>query len=201
MTASAYAAMMLVPAVMVGMYYVTAQFLQTVLGYSAIATGLAFLPMSVLLFVGSRTTPKLLARFGPRPLVILGSALQAVAMVWLSAADEHSSYLAAVFVPIGLFGIAGGFLYAPLASVILSGVRPEDSGAASGAMQAVQQVGAALGIAILASVFGTASGHGAVSNAATLVDALTPVYLTGAALAVVTLLVVVVRVRPVKPQA
>lgn len=197
-TASAYTAMMLVPAVMVGMYFFTAQFLQTVLGYSAVATGFAFLPMSVLLFAGSRTTPKLLAKFGPRPLMICGSALQGIAMVWLSTASEDSTYLSALVVPIALFGIAGALLYAPLGSVVLSGVRPEDSGAASGAMQAVQQIGAALGIAVLVSVFGTAAGHHSAIDSAAFAHALTPVYLAGAAIAVVTLLLVLVVVRPAK---
>jgi EmrB/QacA subfamily drug resistance transporter len=197
-TASAYTAMLLVPAVMVGMYFFTAQFLQTVLGYSAVATGFAFLPMSVLLFAGSRTTPKLLAGFGPRPLIIVGSALQGIAMVLLSTASEDSTYLSALVVPIALFGIAGALLYAPLGSVVLSGVLPEDSGAASGAMQAVQQIGAALGIAALVSVFGTAAGHHSVIDSETFAHALTLVYLAGAAIAVVTLLLVLVAVRPAK---
>ncbi len=66
-TASAYATMLLVPAVLLGMYFFIAQFLQIVLGYSAIETGLAFLPMAVLIFAGSQAVPRFLPRFGPAP--------------------------------------------------------------------------------------------------------------------------------------
>lgn len=195
-TSSSYLAMMLVPAVMVGMYFFTAQYLQIVLGYSAVSTGLAFIPMSVLIFASSRLVPKLLPRIGARPLLLTGSALQIGAMLWLSRIGTGSDYLTAVAPPLVFFGLAGGLLYVPLGSMILTGVDRRDSGAASGAMQAVQQVGAALGIAILVSVFGTTSHHRPSLSAAEFTHAVSHAYLTGASLAALTLVLVLLAIRP-----
>lgn len=185
-----YVTMLLVPAVMVGMYFFTAQYLQTVLGYNAFFTGLAFLPMSITLFAMSRVVSQLIVRFGPRRLMLAGGVAQVAAMLWLSQVGEHSEYLTSVAPAVFLFGLAGGLLYAPLSSVLLAGVRAEDSGAAGGVIQAVQQGGAAVGIAVLVSVFGTASGHQNVLSSRDFVEAVSAAYATGAGLALVGLLLI-----------
>ena len=199
-TASAYLTMLLVPAVLLGAYYFVVQFLQIVLGYSAIETGLAFLPMAVLIFAGSQAVPHLLPRFGPRPFMIAGALSLTTATLWLTQIPASSGYLTALAGPIVLFGLGGGLLIMPLSAVLLSGVRLEDSGAAAGAMQTSQQLGAALGVAILVSVFaGAASGANTTGHeafAAGVADA----FVAGTALAVLTLLLVVFAVRPPRPK-
>jgi EmrB/QacA subfamily drug resistance transporter len=196
LTSSAYLAMMTVPAVMVAMYYFTAQFMQTVLGYSAIETGLAFLPMSVLIFTGSRTVPKVLPRVGPRPLLITGALVLTIAMAWLTQLSASSSYLTALAGPLVLFGLGGGMLYMPLSSIVLAGVPHDDAGAASGAMQMVQQVGAALGIAVLVSVFGSALRSSEQVTPVAFASAASQAYLAGVGFAAVALLLTVFALRP-----
>ncbi len=199
-TACAYLTMLLIPGVMVGMYFFTAQFMQVVLGYSAIETGLAFLPMSLLIFTASRTVPVLLARFGPRPFMITGAVSLTVAMLWLTQLSASSAYVTSLAPALVLFGLGGGLLYMPLSAVLLSGVRSEDSGAASGAMQAVQQIGAALGIAVLVSVFGSSlRGTGEITPVA-FADAVSNAFVVGAGLAGLVLALILIAVRPERTQ-
>lgn len=92
-TAGAYVTMLLIPAVLLGMYFFVVRFLQIVLGYSAIETGLAFLPMAVLIFAGSQAVPRFLPRFGPRPFMIAGAASLTAATLWLTQVSATSGYL------------------------------------------------------------------------------------------------------------
>jgi EmrB/QacA subfamily drug resistance transporter len=195
-TSSAYLAMMLVPAVMVAMYFFTAQFMQVALGYSAIETGAAFLPMSVLIFAGSRTVPKLLPRFGPRPFLITGALFVTTAMVWLTQLSASSDYLTALAGPLVLFGLGGGMLYMPLSTVLLAGVPRNDAGVASGAMQMVQQIGAALGIAVLVSVFGSALRSSGEAGQVAYANAVSDAYRVGVGFAALALLLIIFAVKP-----
>ncbi|MFC4009870.1 MFS transporter [Nonomuraea purpurea] len=158
--ASAYLAMLLVPAAGISMFFFMAQYLEDVRGYSALVTGLAFLPLAAGLLVASHLAPRLLARFGITPMAAAGMTVVTVALTWLSrvGADGH---IAGVLAPMTVFGLGMGFTFVSLTSRILSGVAPEDSGAASGLMQALQQTGGSLGLAILMTVFSAAApGHG-----------------------------------------
>ncbi|UJA21646.1 MFS transporter [Thermoleophilia bacterium SCSIO 60948] len=196
-TASAYFAMLLVPAVLLGMYFFITQYLQVVLGYSAIETGLAFLPMAILIFAGSQAVPRYLQRIGPRPFMIAGGAALTAGTLWLTQLSASSGYLTAVGGPVVLFGLGGGLLFMPLSAVLLSGVRLEDSGAASGAMQTAQQLGAALGVAVLVSVFAGA-GDGEAGPAA-FADGVADAFVAAAAFALLILVVITLAVRPRPP--
>lgn len=193
--ASGYVAMMLVPAVMVSMYFFTAQYMQVVLGYSAIETGVAFLPMSGLIFIASRSIPKLVGRFGPRPFMIAGAVALVLAMLLLTRVSDNSNYVTDLAPSLVLFGLGGGMLYMPLSAVLLAGIRQEDSGAASGALQAVQQVGAALGIATLISAFGAAQRRYGIGSPATYADAVSDAFVVGTVFAATALLIIVFAVR------
>ncbi len=195
-TASAYVTMLLVPAVLLGMYFFVAQFLQIVLGYSAIETGLAFLPMAALIFAGSQAVPRFLPRFGPRPFMVAGALSLTAAALWLTQISATSGYLTALAGPIVLFGLGGGLLFMPLSAVLLSGVRLEDSGAAAGAMQASQQLGAALGVAILVSVFAGVASGAATTRPEAFSAGVADAFVAGTAFAVLTLVLVVFAVRP-----
>jgi EmrB/QacA subfamily drug resistance transporter len=156
--AAAYLAMTLVPAAMLGMFFYLTQFLQDVLGYSAFETGIAFLPMTALLFWVSRAVPALLPRLGVTPFLIGGTALLTAGTAWLTQISPTSGY-PYVLVAMVLLGLGGGSVFMPLSMLILEGVPAADSGAASGVLQASQQVGGAIGIAVLVTVFGTATNH------------------------------------------
>lgn len=197
-TASAYLAMLLVPAVLLGMYFFITQYMQVVLGYSAIETGLAFLPMAILIFAGSQTVPLLLPRFGPRPFMLAGGVALSAATVWLTQLSASSGYLTALAGPVVLFGLGGGLLFMPLSAVLLSGVRLEDSGAASGTMQTAQQLGAALGVAVLVSVFAGAGASGTADPTA-FADGVADAFVAGSGFALLTLVVIAIGVRPGPP--
>ena len=127
------------------------------LHYSALRTGLAFLPLTVAVFALSRTMPRVLARTGPRLPLLCGAALIAISLAWLSQTSVSQGYLGGLFGPLLLFGIGIGLSYVPMGATILKGVDRDDSGSASGMYQAMQQIGGSVGLAILVSI---AVGHG-----------------------------------------
>ena len=153
--ARSYLGVLLLPAGMFGMFFFVTQFLQEVLGMSPIRAGLAFLPMTLALFTVSRFTPMLLPRFGARRLLLVGTVMLTSGLLWMSRINPDTHYLSGLFAPMLLFGIGAGLAFSPLTVTILSGLRPQDSGAASGLLQACQQTGGALGLSVLVSVFGS----------------------------------------------
>lgn len=179
---AAYLNIMLVPAVMFGVFFFISQYLENDLHFSAIRAGFAFLPLTGLIFASSRVTPRLVARIGARPVLLFGLVTLTVASIWISQASPSAGYFASLFGPLLLFGIGAGSCFLPLSVIILSGVPRGDAGAASGMLQTMQQTGAALGVAALTSV---ATSHGRS-------DAL----LTGAGILVAALLVAVIAVTP-----
>jgi hypothetical protein len=149
---------------MFGMFFFATQFLQVVLGFSPVQAGVAFLPMTILIFGVSRLAAGLLGRFPPVPLAVAGMIPMIAGMAWLSRISPATSYVPGVLGPMILFGVGMGLAFVPLTTAALAGVRPEDSGAASSMVNVTQQVGGALGLAVLVTVFGAASrgpaGHG-----------------------------------------
>jgi EmrB/QacA subfamily drug resistance transporter len=154
---AAYAARLLLVGGMFGMFFFVTQFLQVVLGFSPVRAGLAFLPMTVLLFAVSRLAARLLGRFPPIPLALAGMIPVIAGMGWLSLISPATGYVPGVLGPMILFGTGMGLAFVPLTTSALAGVRPEDSGAASSMVNVTQQVGGALGLAVLVTVFGAAS--------------------------------------------
>ena len=151
--ARSYGSYVLLVGAMFSMFFFMPQFMQEVLAYSPMRAGLAFLPLTATLFAVSRFIPKLLPRFGPRPLIVTGTALIAGALFWLSQISIHTGFVSGLLVPFLMFGIGGGIAFSPIALNIMNGLAPRDSGAGSGLMQACQQIGGALGIAVLVTIF------------------------------------------------
>lgn len=178
----AYFAMLLVPATMYGVFFFVSQYLEGDLHFSAIKAGLAFLPLTGLIFTSSRITPRLVARIGARPILLFGLTTLAVATFWISKATPSEGYFGGLFGPLILFGIGAGSTFLPLSVTILSGVPRADSGAASGMLQTMQQTGGAVGVAALSSI---AVAHGRS-------DAL----LSGSGIVLVALVVAYVAIRP-----
>ena len=141
-------------------FFFTSQFMQKVLHYSPLKTGFAFLPLSVMLFAVSRLVPKLMPRLGARRLVIIGTVLITVGLFWLSRISPDTHFATGLLFPLMLFGFGGGMAFSPLAIMLMSGLSPRDTGSASGLLQACQQVGGSLGLAVLVTVFSAAAKHG-----------------------------------------
>ncbi|MFG1807509.1 MFS transporter [Streptomyces sp. NPDC049040] len=154
-----YLALLLVAASMFGMFYFITQYLQITLGYTALRTGFAFLPFAVALFVGATAVPALLGRVGATAVLVTGSLLVGGGLVWLTGIGLGTSYAGGLLGPMVIFGFGGGFVFVPLSMAILGGVPEEFSGAASGLLQAMQQIGGALGTAVLVTVFNSALRH------------------------------------------
>jgi EmrB/QacA subfamily drug resistance transporter len=157
----AYLGRLLLVAGMMGMFFFLTLFLQTLLGYSSLRTGFAFLPLTFMLFASSQFSARVLVeRFNTRTLLIAGIATSTLGLALLTRLSESSSY-PSVLVPLLLFGLGNGTAFVPLTTAALDGVEPADAGAASGLVNVMQQVGGSLGLAVLVTVFGTASTHAA----------------------------------------
>jgi len=156
-----FIARLLLLAGMFGVFFFLTQFLQRVMGFSPLRAGVAFLPLTAALFVMSRTAPRLMPRLGAKPLMITGMLPAIVSLAWLSRVSPATDYWSGVFGPMMLLGIGMGLVFVPLTTASLAGVAPADSGAASSMVNVMQQVGGALGLAVLVAVFGTASRNAA----------------------------------------
>ncbi len=156
-----FLARLLLVAGMFGMFFFLTQFVQEVLGFSPLRAGIAFLPMTVMLFAVSRLAPRLISRFPAKPLMMAGMLPVIAGMAWLSRVSPGTSYAAGVLGPMLLLGGGMGVVFVPLTTASLAGVPPEDSGAASSMVNVTQQVGGSLGLAALVTVFGTASRNAA----------------------------------------
>ena len=154
---ASYIARLLLVAGMFGSFFFLTQFVQEVLGFSPIKAGLAFVPMTGALFATSRLAPRLAARFGPKPLMIVGLLPVVAGMAWLGRLSTGTSYFPGVLIPMLLLGVGMGVAFVPLTMASLAGVPPKESGAAASMVNVMQQVGGALGLAILVTIYGTAS--------------------------------------------
>jgi EmrB/QacA subfamily drug resistance transporter len=139
-------------AAMFGVWYFETLYMQHVLGYSPLQAGLAFLPQTILIAAGSQLTSRIVMRSGTRPLLLLGTALAAVGVLWLSRITPDSAFLADLLGPYVLVGAGMGLSVTPVVVAATGGVPPEDAGLASGLLNTSRIVGAAIGLAILSTV-------------------------------------------------
>ncbi|HSA53373.1 MAG TPA: MFS transporter [Yinghuangia sp.] len=153
----AYTIMLLLAASIFGMFFFLTLWVQDVLGFSPLATGLAFLPVSAVIAIGAGVTSQLLPKFGPKPFMVVGALLTAIGLGWLTLIDVDSTYLGSVLGPILVFALGMGMQFVSLTLMAVSNVVERDTGAASGLLNATQQVGGSLGLSILVTVYGTAS--------------------------------------------
>jgi EmrB/QacA subfamily drug resistance transporter len=195
----AYANFFLGPMAMMSSFFFLTQYLQGIRDFSPLRTGFAFLPMAAGMFGMTRVIPRLLPRLGPRPLAVTGSLLMVTGLAWLTQLTPHSGYFSALFGPMLVMGIGGGLGFAPLNVVIMSSVPPKDAGAAGGVLQTMQQVGSTLGLAVLVTIFGTATRHAAHHGSApdhATVSGMTTVFAVATAMAFCTVLVASTFRRP-----
>lgn len=155
--AGAYGIMLSLAAAMFGMFFFLTLFVQNVLDYTPLAAGLAFLPVSAVVVTGAGISSRLIPRLGPKPLMVTGALSAAAGLGWLTRTDVHSTYAGSILGPMLLFGLGMGLQFVALTLTAVSGVAAHESGAASGLLNAMQQVGGSLGLSILVTVFGTAS--------------------------------------------
>ena len=156
---AANATMLAAGAALLGLFYFFSLYLQKVLGYSAITAGIAALPLAFGVIVAAGIASPLVARVGLRQVLLAGLALFAGGMVWFAQAPAHGSYLGDVLGPSLLIALGLGMTFVPITILSVTGVKDREYGLASGLVNTSQQVGGALGLAVLSTIATTRTNH------------------------------------------
>ena len=156
-------------AAMFALFFLSALYLQLVLGYSPLQVGLAFLPGNLIMMAFSLgISAKLVMRYGFRVPLAAGLLLAALALLWFARAPVHGSFVVDVLPSMILFGIGGGLAFNPVLMAAMSDVEPQDSGLASGITNTAFMMGGALGLAVLASAAAARTHHLAATGSGSL---------------------------------
>jgi EmrB/QacA subfamily drug resistance transporter len=166
---------------MFGSIFLLAQFLQVVQGYSPLQAGLRTLPWTAMPVLVAPVAGSLSDRIGGRPLMAAGLALQAIGLGWLAAIISPTVAYLTLVPPFVVSGIGMSLFFAPVANVVLGSVRRDQEGIASGANNAIRELGGVFGIAVLAAVFSARGGYA--SGAAFVSGLSSAVWVGGAAVA------------------
>jgi EmrB/QacA subfamily drug resistance transporter len=163
---------------MFGSIFLLAQFFQTVQGYSPLDAGIRILPWTAMPIFIAPIAGALSDRIGGHRLMGLGLALQAIGIAWIASLSTPTVPYSELVAPFFVSGIGMGLFFAPVANVVLSAVRPEEEGQASGANNAIRELGGVFGVAVLASVFAHFGGY---TSPQSFVDGMQPAVWVGAA--------------------
>jgi len=163
---------------MFGSIFLLAQFFQTVQGYSPLGSGLRILPWTAMPIIVAPIAGALSDRIGGHILMGTGLLLQATGLAWIAGVSAPTTPYSELVIPFILSGAGMALFFAPVANVVLSAVRPKEEGQASGANNAIRELGGVFGVAVLASVFAQYGGYG---SGATFTDGMTPAVYLGAA--------------------
>jgi EmrB/QacA subfamily drug resistance transporter len=194
---SANVAMLFVVSGLFGMFYFASIYVQEILGYSPLKAGFAFVPVTLGIVIGAGAAQTLIRTIGPRALPVIGIAMAAVGLVLLSRIPVHGTYLADLLPGLVVMSIGMGLTFVPVTLLATTGIEQGDAGLASGLFNTSQQVGGALGLAILASIAAsvTSGDHSAATHAAALVHGFQLAFLTGAGLMLIGIVVIVGLIR------
>jgi EmrB/QacA subfamily drug resistance transporter len=143
---------LLVAMALFSMFFFISLYMQQVLGYSAIKSGLSYLPLAGGIIVSAGIASSLVTKFGFKPILVTGLVLTAIGLVWFAQVDVDGSYLGDILFPSLIAAVGLGFAFVPMTIGAVSGVEPHETGLASGLINTSQQVGGALGLAILAAI-------------------------------------------------
>ena len=145
---------------MFGSIFLLSQYLQNVQGYSPLEAGVRTLPWTGMPMIVAPIAGALTDRIGGKPLLVLGLALQSIALGWMAVVLSPTVPYTEIVVPFALAGIGMGLFFAPIATVVMSSVRLIEAGQASGANNAIRELGGVFGVAVLASIFAHQGGYG-----------------------------------------
>jgi len=150
--AASDATFLLVAAALFGVFFFLTLYVQQVLGYSALKTGVAYLPLSLTLIGASALASRLVDRFTPKPVLTVGLLIATGGFILLTRITGHGDYASHVLPAMIVIGVGLGMSFVPVTISATNGVASGDSGLASGLLNTTQQVGGSLGLAILSSV-------------------------------------------------
>lgn len=169
-----------------GAIFILIQYMQVVQGDSALAAGVKTMPWTMAPLVVAPIAGMLASRLGTRALIVTGLSFQSLGLAWIGIQMDVDTAYSSFVAGFVLCGVGMGLVFAPVATAVLAGMRPQDHAKASGTNSTVREVGVALGIAVLTAVF---TGQGGEFTAAAYTDAARPAIFTGvAALALAALL-------------
>jgi hypothetical protein len=153
---SGTAVMLGVTGILVGAVFLTSIYVQGVLGYSALRTGVAFLPFAFAITAGAHLARHLLGHTAPRSLAVVGLAVTAGAALLLSTATDGAHYATDLLPGLVLLGVGVGMVFVPVSVSAMVGIPPQHAGLASGFLMTGHEIGAAFGVAVLSAVATTA---------------------------------------------
>lgn len=163
---AAYGVLLLASGAMIAVYFSLSLYMQQVLGYSPLSAGLAYLPLCAMYFVGFGTGSQLTPRFGTRPVIIGGLLIAAAGLALLSGVSADGSYLADLLPGMLVTPVGAGAAFVAVTITAMEGTDSEDAGLASGMLTTAQEVGNAVGLAVLVS-FAVTRAHELLSTGAT----------------------------------
>jgi len=184
------------------MFFFITLYMQQVLDYSAIEAGLAYLPLSVAIIVSAGVASQLVTKVGFKPVLAVGMSFIAVGLAWFSQVSVGGSYTSDILGPSVLAAIGLGFSFVPTTIAAVSGVQERESGLASGLINTSQQIGGALGLAVLATIANSRtedvlaeSGGDPAAQGNALVEGFQSAFIGGAGFAVLGLILTLVLIK------
>ncbi|MFI9820801.1 MFS transporter [Streptomyces sp. NPDC052013] len=165
--ASANVAMFLSGAAMFCMWYFMTLYAQNVLGYTPLEAGLALVPSSLAVVLGSKLAPPLMRTVGPRTVAVLGTLVATAGFTWQSTMTAHGTYLTSIMLPGILMMLGAGLAGTPLAALATSGAPPEEAGLVSGLVNTSRTMGGSLGLAIMSTLAAARTGEAGTPEALT----------------------------------
>jgi MFS family permease len=142
-----------------GSIFLLSQFFQTAQGYGAFEAGARTLPWTAMPMFVAPLAGALAARIGTRPLMAAGLALQAIGLGWIGVVTTPQTPFVELIAPFAITGIGMSLVFPTAAEAVLASVRPQEAGKASGATNAIREIGGVMGVAVLASVFAANGGY------------------------------------------
>jgi EmrB/QacA subfamily drug resistance transporter len=190
---------LLIGASLFSMFFFISLYLQQVLGYGALKAGISYLPLAVTIIIAAGVASQLVTRLGFKPVLIAGMMLIAVGLVWFAQVPTHGSFAGNILGPSLVVALGLGFSFVPVTIAAVAGVPNEEAGLASGLINTSQQIGGALGLAVLATVANSRTSDVLATSQTTVKHALTEgfqaAFLTGAGFAVLGVLLGLALIR------
>ena len=193
---------LLVGAALFAMFFFLSRYMQEVLGYSALKAGLSYLPLALAIIVSAGVASVLVTKLGFRPVLLAGLGLITIGLLWFAQVPEDGVYLSNLVAPMVISAVGLGFAFVPVTIAAVSGVSKDESGLASGLINTSQQIGGALGLAVLGTIAASkttdllAAAQGAKTAVpGALTEGFQLAFLTGAGFAILGIIATLVFVR------
>jgi EmrB/QacA subfamily drug resistance transporter len=183
---------LLVGAALFAMFFFLSRYMQQVLGYSALKAGLSYLPLALAIIISAGIASQLVTKLGFKPILLTGLGLITIALLWFGQVPVEGDYVTHLVGPMVIAAVGLGFAFVPVTIAAVNGVSANESGLASGLINTSQQIGGALGLAILGTIASTktedliTAAHGAPTAVpGALTEGFQLAFLAGAAFAVI----------------